>query len=375
MFGNGIKLFKLFGFEIKVDISWMILIVLITWSLSTGFFPAYYSGLIFYDYLWMGIAGAIGLFLSIIFHELSHSLVARRYGTNIKGITLFILGGIAEMQEESKNPKSEFLIAIAGPLSSIVIGSIFFSLYIGSQVFNWPIQVIGILIYLFVINIVLAIFNLLPAYPMDGGRIFRAALWGWKKDINWATKISTRVGSIFGFTLIFLGVVIFIIGNFISGVWWVLIGMFLRFASKESYNQLVYKQELEGLKVSKFMNNEPIMVPGSISVSSFVDNYIYKYHYKTYPIVNGSEIKGCISLKDVKDLPREKWKDTTVNSLIHECSNTNTIQSESKASDALLIMQRTGNSRLLVVDEGILKGIISLKDLLRYLNLKKDLES
>jgi Zn-dependent protease len=193
MFGKRITLFKLFGFEVRVDLSWLIIAFLIVWSLAQGFFPYQHKGLSSTTYLWMGIVGALGLFASIVFHELWHSLIARRVGLHMKGITLFVFGGVAEMDEEPPNAKAEFLMAIAGPLSSIVLGFIFYVFY--STFKGLPVPVEGVVRYLALINWILAGFNLLPAYPLDGGRVLRSALWFWKGDLRWATRIASQSGS------------------------------------------------------------------------------------------------------------------------------------------------------------------------------------
>ena len=179
MFGRPVSLFTLFGFEIKADVSWLILAALITWSLSSGLFPEYYKDLPQSAYWWMGVAGAAGLFLSIIFHELTHSLVARRYGVSMKEITLFIFGGVAHMEGEPSSPKAEFMIAIVGPISSFLLAIFSFLLYELGIISGWPVTITGILNYLSWLNMILAVFNLMPAFPLDGGRILRSALWKW----------------------------------------------------------------------------------------------------------------------------------------------------------------------------------------------------
>src|SRR5512146_2292402 len=179
MFGKRITLFKVFGFEVRMDLSWLALGFLITWSLAKTVFPDYYKGLPEATYWWMGVAGAIGLFGSIVFHELAHSLVAKRFGLPIKGITLFIFGGVSEMEDESPSPKAEFFMAIAGPLSSILLGLILYAAFTSGENYSMPFH--GVLGYLAIINVVLAGFNLIPAYPLDGGRVLRSILWKWKK--------------------------------------------------------------------------------------------------------------------------------------------------------------------------------------------------
>jgi len=375
MFGKRIKLFKLLGFEVRIDWSWIIIALLITWSLSKGLFPAYYKNLSTQTYWWMGIIGALGLFLSIIAHEFSHSLVARKYGIPMKGITLFIFGGVAEMDEEPPSPKVEFMMAIAGPLSSILIALIFYGIHaVGKQSgLSEPIN--GVVGYLGWINGILAGFNLLPAFPLDGGRILRSILWSARNNLRWATYISSRIGSGFGIFFIVLGVIQIFQGNFVGGMWWFLIGMFLQSAAKMSYQQLLTRKALEGEPIRRFMKTDPVTVSPSVSLEHLVEDYVYKYHFKMFPVVEDSDrLLGCITTKQVKEIPREDWGRKTVGEFASQCSPENSIEPQADAMRALSIMNRTGNSRLMVVEKGRLVGIISLKDMLELLSLKVELE-
>jgi Zn-dependent protease/CBS domain-containing protein len=375
MFGNRIKLFKLLGFEVRVDWSWIIIAVLIAWSLSKGLFPSYYKNLSTQTYWWMGIIGALGLFLSIIVHEFSHSLVARRYGLPMKGITLFIFGGVAEMEDEPRSAKVEFMMAIAGPLSSILIALIFYGIHAAGKQAGLAEPINGVVGYLAWINAILAGFNLLPAFPLDGGRVLRSILWGVKKNLRWATYISSRIGSGFGILLIVLGVIQVFRGNFVGGMWWFLIGMFLQGAAKASYQQLLTRRALEGEPISRFMKSDAVTVPPSISLEQLVEDYIYRYHFKMFPIVEEhGRLLGCVTTKQIREIPREEWSRRTVGDIASQCTPENTIGPQADAMKALSIMKQTGNSRLMVVEGGRLVGIIALKDLLELLSLKVELE-
>jgi len=375
MFGKSVRLFKLLGFSVKIDISWLILALLITWSLAKGLFPTYFENLPTATYWWMGVAGAIGLFFSIVFHELSHSLVARNYGIPIRGITLFIFGGVAEMHEEPQTPKSELLMAIAGPISSLVLGGVFYGVHLIGKHTMWGEPVHGVLIYLAIINLILAGFNMLPAFPLDGGRVLRSILWSWKDSLRWATRISSQIGSAFGVILIILGAINFFSGNVIGGVWWFLIGLFMRSASQMSYQQLIIRKALEGETIERFMKKNPVTVPPSLSLYELVENFIYKYHFKIFPVVKQAELLGCVKSKQLKEIPREEWKKQTVGDIVEKCSADNTIAVDTDAVKALSAMKRSSNSRIMVVDKNNkLAGILSLKDLMEFLSLKIELE-
>jgi len=369
MFGKRFKLFRLFGFEVRIDLSWLVLGFLITWSLAQGIFPFHYKNLSEATYWWMGIAGAVGLFASIVFHELCHSLVAKRFGLPMRGITLFIFGGVAEMEDEPPSAKAEFLMAIAGPLSSILLGLVLYAVNRGTL----PAPVYGVVRYLAVINLALAVFNLLPAYPLDGGRVLRSILWRWKKNLRWATRIASQIGSGFGLALVFFGVFSVLLGNIIGGIWQVMIGLFLRGAAQSSYQQVLIRKALEGEKVGHFMKKEPVTAPPSISLQDLVEDYIYTYHHKMYPVVHGNTLVGCVTTRQVKDIPRGEWGRRTVGEIASGCSPENTVGPDIDAIKALGIMSRTGNSRLMVVENGRLIGVITLKDIMGFLSVRLDL--
>ncbi len=373
MFGDSIKLFKIFGFEVKVNPSWLIIAALIVWSLAKGVFPHYYKDFSSSTYWWMGVIGAVGLFLSIIIHELAHSLVARTFGMPIKGITLFIFGGVAEMNDEPPSAKSEFFMAIAGPITSVLIGGFFFLVNItGEAIFPEPAR--AVIQYLALINLVLAAFNMLPAFPLDGGRVFRSILWAWKKNLKWATRISSRIGAGFGVLLIVLGGLSFFGGNIVGGIWWVLIGFFMLSASRMSYQQLLLRKALEGEPVKRFMHEGPVTVPPDISLRDLIHDYVYKYHYKMFPVVDHDKLVGCVTTAQVKDYSQDAWQNYQVGEITSQCSDDNTIAPDTDALKALSTMRRTEKSRLMVVENKELVGIITLKDMLKFFSLKLELD-
>jgi Zn-dependent protease/CBS domain-containing protein len=374
MFGKRIPLFKLFGFEVRADASWFIILALLTWTLSTGIFRIQVPGLPASDYWIMGISGAVALFASVIIHELFHSLVARRHGLPMKGITLFVFGGVAEMEEEPPSAKAEFLMAIAGPIASIIIGALFYAIFWG---FRWtfPVRILTVVHYLYWINWLLAAFNLIPAFPLDGGRVLRSILWWrWKGNLTKATRISASIGSGFGILLIVLGILRLFFGDFFGAIWWFLIGMFLRNASQASYQQVLMKSVLAGEPIERFMKTELVTVQPDLPVFNLVEDYIYRHHHKLYPVVQGSELLGCVTTEAVKNLPRSEWSHRTVHEIIQPCTPENTTHPGLDAEQALAKMTKTGVSRLMVVRDNHLLGIIALKDLLKFLSTKLEVE-
>lgn len=374
MFGKGVRLFTLFGFTVRVDASWIVIAVLVAWSLAVGLFPQRAPGLDATTYWVMGVIGALGLFLSVVIHEFAHSLVARARGMQMRGITLFIFGGVAEMEDEPPNARTEFEMAVVGPITSFVLAGIFWALFAAARAGGAGMPVQAILAYLSIINGLLAVFNLIPAFPLDGGRVFRAALWGYKGSLRWATRIASAFGNGFGILLIALGIWMFISGHIINGVWYFLIGSFLRNAAQMSYRQVLLRQALEGETLRRFMHPDPVTAPANISVAQLVQDYIYRHHFKMFPVVENGRLEGCVSTQEVKAIPEEEWSSRTVGSILNHCSTENTVTPDTDPMKALAKMSRNNLSRLLVVKGDRLEGVVTLKDMLKFLSLKMDLE-
>ena len=374
MFSRGLRLFSIFGFEVKLDWSWLILAVLITWSLAAGYFPASYPHFSTLTYVIMGVAGAIGLFVSVVFHELSHSLVARMYGIPMRGITLFIFGGVAQMTEEAQNPKSEFLMAIAGPIASLVIGVFFWLLTVVDILQIWPEPVAAVFTYLAFINVLLAAFNMIPAFPLDGGRVLRAALWKWKNDLEWSTRITTRIGSGFGMLMILAGGYSFLTGNLINGVWLVLLGLFLRYLARNAYNNLVLQRSLDGERVRRFVRHDVDSVLPTDTIQDLVDNHLFRHYQRLVPVVENSHLVGCVTLDAVKQLNNGDWRHHSVSEIVRACSDENTIDADNEAATALTLMSRGGDRSLMVVDHDKFLGIVTMRDIMSYLRLRTELK-
>jgi Zn-dependent protease/CBS domain-containing protein len=368
---KGYRLFRIFGFEVKLNLTWLLLALLITWTLAAGFFPNDYPGLSPQTYWWMGVAGALAILFSIVFHELSHSLVARRFDLPIRGITLFIFGGVAEMQKEPPSPKAEFLMAVVGPLASVLLSVLSFQLERMAIALGWQTAVVGVIHYLAVINIVLAVFNLLPAFPLDGGRMLRAALWQWDKDLHRATFIASRIGSGFGLGMMILGGLIFIQGAFISGMWWFLIGTFLRTAASNSYQQLRVREMLSNKPVSRFMNDEPVTVAPDLSVEAMLGNVVRQHRFRLYPVVDGGKLVGCVTASEIEAVPETERAHKTVAEVLSSCSAANTVSPDTDAVKLITEMGRPDADTLyMVVEKEHLVGVISLKDLRAIIAMK-----
>ncbi|MBX3497455.1 MAG: site-2 protease family protein [Parvibaculum sp.] len=373
MFGAQIRLFRLAGFNVNLDVSWIFIALLISWTLATGYFPTFYPDLDAATYWSMGIVGAMGLFLSIILHELSHSIVARRFDIPISGITLFIFGGVAQLEKEPPTPRAEFMMAIAGPIASYVLAAGFYLVGAAALAAGLPETVSGVARYLALINLILATFNMVPAFPLDGGRVYRAWLWGRTGDMNEATRRASRVGQAFGLGLIALGVFSLFSGNLIAGIWWGLIGLFLNTASRASYTQLQTHQLLKAEPVSRFMTANPLTVPAGITLRKLVDDHIYGSFHETFPVMEGDRLVGSIGVADLRDIARDNWERLQVREVMHPVSSLNSIHTTESGEAALKLMRESGNARLLVLRDGKLAGIVALRDIMRLIRLKEEL--
>ncbi len=374
MFGKRFNILTISGFKIGIDISWFIIALLLTWTLAAGYFPTAYPGLGSHVYWYMGIAGMLGLFICVILHELGHAVVARHYNIPVNQITLFIFGGIAELKEEPKSPKVEFLMAIAGPIVSFALAFILYFLTSVATKHNWPVALKAVTGYLAVINFLLALFNMIPAFPLDGGRVLRALLWGWKKNLAWATKVSARIGSVFGFALIFLGIFYMLQGKLLSGFWFIIIGWFLYKAASSVQTQFYVGKELEGEKVSKFMKTDVITVPPHISLKECVEQYFYTSHHQIYPVTDQGNLFGYISLHEIKALPHAEWERTSVQSLMVPLSKIKTVTPETNALEAVQLFQESGMSMLFIAEKERFLGILTSQDLFKLISLKLELE-
>lgn len=374
MFGRRFDLITILGVTLRVDSSWLLVAALFTWMLASSF-AAGYSELPTATHWIMGLAGVLGLFGSVVLHEFGHAVMARQVGISIRGITLFFFGGVAEMDSEPPSPVAEFLVAVSGPAVSflLAVGSFLtWGLLLGTAVSPAALDLVE---YLAMINLALLIFNLVPAFPLDGGRVLRSVLWYWKRDLRWATSVASRIGSGFGTLLIAFGIFEIIAWqNLVGGAWKCLIGMFLRNAARMSYRQVLLRRDLDGETVRRFMKTDMVVVPRATSVADLVQDYVYKHHHKLFPVVDNGRLVGCVTTQQIKQLPQEEWPRQSVGTIALPCSSANTVSPDTEATQAMAMMSRSGATRLMVVENGSLVGVLALEDLLGFLSLKVELE-
>jgi CBS domain-containing protein len=292
----------------------------------------------------------------------------------IGGITLFLFGGVSELGDEPTSARTEFLMAVAGPIVSAVLAVVFWVVAAAGYHGGWPHPVVIVLGYLATINTMVLLFNMIPAFPLDGGRVLRSILWAATGDVRRATRWASHAGQGFAWLLIVWGVLQFFSHAWVGGLWSALIGMFLNNAAKGGYQQVLIRQALRGESVRHFMNPDPISVSPSIDLSHWVEDYVYRQHHKVYPVVTNGHLEGCVETQALTQIPRAEWDRHTVGEVMRRDLASFTLPPGADALEAFTKMARSGLGRLLITEGDHLIGIIALKDLLRFLNLKLELE-
>ncbi len=366
---------SLLGVPVRLHYTLVLGVLLIAWTLAVGYMPMEYPDQPATTYWLIGITGAIVLFASVLIHELAHSYLARRNGLPVRRIVLFIFGGVSEIEEEPKNASLEFRIAIVGPLSSFVIAFVLWSLHYGARTLEADIMIMAPLEYGAYINLLLGGFNLLPAFPLDGGRVLRSGIWHWKKNLVQATRIATRVGVFFAYLMIFGGFVFIMSGSLIGGLWFILIGWFLKNGAESSYKRTVINEALVGVTVKDIMTRSVHTVDPDASLKDIVETHFSQYKHGGFPVEKDSKLVGLITLQDVRKVPREKWKETRVIDTMTPCEKLKCASLEENAADALIKMSKQNVGRLPVQENGRLVGIVTRSDILYAIRVKTELVS
>jgi len=365
-----LKLGKLLGVPINIDVSWFVIFALIVYTLAQFYFPQANPNFSTAMNWLAGVIAALLLFGSVLLHELMHSYVARRNGIGISGITLFIFGGVSRMKEEPSTPEVELKMAVAGPATSIALAAIFWGLAAtGGRAVLGSLG-LGIVRYLAVINLMLGIFNLLPGFPLDGGRVLRAILWGSLDSLDRATRYAAHIGQGFGYLFIFGGFSMMIFGGFLSGLWLVFIGWYLNSAAQQSYQQVVIRQALSGVGVHRVMTTDFPHVHPDTSLDEFVHDYLLKYDYGAFPVTKDDALLGIITVDEVRDIPREKWDETTVGQVVKPPDEERVIDENDDAFDALMHMAEGNVRRLLVMHDSKLKGMVTQDNIINIVRMK-----
>ncbi len=360
---------RVLGIPVYVHVSWLVIFGLLTWTLATGYFPAASPDLPALSYWVKGLVAALLFFLSILLHEVGHSWVAIRAGIRIRSITLFIFGGLAQMERDPDDGRTEVRIALAGPIVSLLLALAFLGL--GALPFV-PAGARSVARYLGFVNLVLAAFNLVPAFPLDGGRVLRGLLWSRQGKVR-ATRSAAAAGTFFALLLIVLGVVQFLSGNGIGGVWSVLVGWFLKDASAGAYAGARLDETLRGLTVRDAMIADVATLPAHISVAEAAEEHFLRTGYGGYPVMRGDAVVGLLSLREVLALPPDERDHTAVQALMTPLGEPLTIGPDEPLRAAMAKMAERGASRLLVIEGDRLIGLLGMSSLLRHVRVRDEL--
>ena len=369
---SAINAFSVRGIRIRIDQSWFIAFLLFAWTLSAGYFPLQVPDYRAFTYWIAGTISALGLFACVLLHELSHSVVAQRLGVQVRQITLFIFGGVSEMaQNHSSTPKAEFLTTIAGPLASLVLGLSFATIayFLKGSIDRIVLEVIHYLSY---VNFLLAAFNLIPGFPLDGGRVLRSFLWHRTGDLAKATRSSARVGAVFASMLIGLGVISIVGGHIIPGAWLVLIGLFLKSSADNEYRSFEMRFGLQDLTVRQIMV-PPISVNTSMTISQFVNDYVFHYHYRVFPVLELNRFIGMVDVRSMKNVPPNDWPTTKIGPYLSDPSTYCVLDPDMNATDALRKLITENCSKAPVVRGDSLLGILTRSDLFKLISLKREI--
>ena len=368
------RLLRLFGIDILVHWSWLAIFALLTWWLAQGFFKDEYEDWTAGQRWGAAVVAALTFFISILLHELAHSLVAKREGLPVKSITLFIFGGVSALGSEPRTPGQEFRVAIVGPLVSFLLALVFgvataVAFLSGAE--NSPPAAVAL--YLTFINFAVGVFNMLPGYPLDGGRVLRAGLWARGRNLLTATRRASMAGTFIAFGLIALGVVSILLGNFIGGAWFIVIGWFLRNVSEASYQQLLSRSTLEGTKVADLVNRSFEAAPPDVSLSALVNEHMLAAGQRCVPIVVAAELLGLVTMRDLKRVPREEWESTSAFRAMTPREKLHGVDAHDDIAAALEIMARENVNQLPVMEFGRFVGFVTRADVLRLMQVRSEL--
>lgn len=387
---NGFRVGRIFGINIDIDWSWVLIFILVSWNLSTAFSASHRdwgAGL-----QWgLAILAALIFFISVLAHEIAHSLMARYRGVPVKNITLFLFGGVSNIQREPPSPLAEFLITIVGPLTSFIIGAIF--LLLGRVTMSGRIAFVTdpaaalaqfsplttILLWLGSVNILVGFFNLIPGFPLDGGRVLRSILWAITGNLRRATRWASYVGQAIAWIMILSGIAMFFDvkvpffgSGFANGIWLVFIGWFLNSAAVQSYRQLVVQDILEDIEVGRLMRTQPATITPDINVDTLVNEYFLRSGSDAFPVLSGGEIVGMVTLDDARKIPREEWQTKSVADIMTPYAQLSVIAPNQDASEALNMLRSSDVKQLLVMRGRELLGILDRRDIVRWLQMHSE---
>jgi Zn-dependent protease len=365
-----VKLGRIWGIPIGLHLSWFLVFGLVTWSLALGYFPAEYPNLSTATYWLLGAVTSLLFFGSVLVHELGHALLALRNQIPVRGITLFIFGGVAQIGRESSSPGVEFRIAIAGPLASLGLAALFYGLWLLDQ----PIAYLAApSLWLARINLLLAVFNMIPGFPLDGGRVLRALIWWWTGNLHRSTQVATFTGQLVAFGFIAWGVWTMLGGNFFNGLWLVFIGWFLQNAAAASYAQSNLQQSLRGVQVAQVMTRDCPLVSGQLLLERLVEEQILAGGRRCFFVADNGQLSGMLTLSDVTKVPRTEWGQVTTGQVMVPWERLAHVTPKTELLTALQTMDDANVNQVPVVENKEMVGMLAREQVLHYLRARAEL--
>jgi Zn-dependent protease len=361
------------GVRVHIDPSWFFVFALVLWSLTVGYFPRVHPGRGWLVYTAVGLLATLLFFASVLIHELAHAVVGNSLGSRVRDITLFVFGGMASLSSESRTPAVEAKIAGVGPLTSLALGALFWILALLLEEAAGGGMVAGVFGYLAVVNLALAVFNLLPGYPLDGGRLLRAFFWHRSGDLREATARAARWGAGVALGLIVLGALQIFSGALLGGFWLILIGLFLRNAAEAGYRGMVTEQVLSDVRVRDLMVTHPIVVPADATLADAIERYFLRYGYGGFPVLDDGRVAGLLSLRDVRETAPEERERRLIRDVLRPIARELVADPDEPAASALRRMLEADTGRLLVMDGDRLAGLVTRTGIGRYAQLSEEL--
>jgi Zn-dependent protease len=360
---RSLSLGRIIGIPVELDYSWFLIFALLTWSFAVSYYPAEFSDWPTLVYWFTGAATAVMLFVSVLIHELGHSVVALRYGIPIRNITLFIFGGVAQIESEPPKASAEFWIAIAGPITSVLLALFF---YLFQPLFGQSTPMFGLVKYLASINLLLALFNLIPGFPLDGGRVFRAFVWWISRSLKKATLVAANLGRFIAFLFIFVGFWQMFSGNFGNGLWIAFIGWFLESASSGQLRQQMIHESLAGHKVADAMSRNFTIIPPEVTLQQLVDNHILLSGRRVFIVKSDEKTVGLLTLHQLKGVPKTEWPYAQVGQIMIPASELKTVRPDIELWECFSMMNRDGVNQLPVIEDGHILGMLNREDIINF---------
>jgi Zn-dependent protease/CBS domain-containing protein len=372
---GGISIGKAFGISLRLHYSWFFIFALATFTLAVDYFPATQPTWSMTLRIAAGLITSVLLFISVLAHELSHSLVAQGQGIKVESITLFLLGGVSQLTREPVKPQDEFRMAFAGPLCSLVLGGIFYGIYFAlhSSTGTAPQIVCAVANLLGFSNIVLGVFNLIPGFPLDGGRVLRSIIWGARQNLQQATKVASNIGRIVGFLFIFYGIYQAFNGDWVNGIWFVLIGWFLESSAVGSYRQMLMQEMLKGHIASEVMTRDCTLVSPDITIDQLIHDNILTTGKRCFPVASEGRMEGMITMHNVKNVPRDQWSIIRVREAMTPLGGLKSVRPDEDLSTVLHILVENDINQIPVVQDNIIIGLIGRDNILAYIGARNEL--